>query len=456
MSSEWQIAGTSYGESRAAPGPDRLLSLQEIQQDPLAFLSQLSRQYGDVCSYRTDHWRVVLLNHPAYIKHVLQDNHWNYVKTGTPDLMMLKPMLGEGLMTSEGDAWLYQRRLAQPAFHREQVEAFGQLMVGTTLDLCDDLRQYADRAQPIDIAEQMTRLTTRIVARALYGADIVDQLGNFSASVQIMNEFMAHFDPRDAVRYQRFRNAHAAIHRIVEHIIQMRRAGSAAGQDLLAMLMQAQDEQTGQGMNDVQLRDQVMTLLMAGHETTAKALTWTWYLLDRYPVVAEQLRGEHAAVLGGRPPTIQDLPRLEYTWMVLQEVMRLYPPVWIMSRSAVVDDVIGGYRVPAGSLVLVSPYLIHRHAEYWPNPEHFDPERFSARQSSDRPHYALFSFSGGPRQCIGKSFATVELQLVLATIAQQYTLQLVPDYRVEPEALVTLCPRGGLPMTLHTDNDTIV
>jgi cytochrome P450 len=456
VNSEWQSVRTNGGEPRTAPGPDTLLSLQEIQQDPLAFLSKLSREYGDVCSYRTDHWQVVLLNHPAYIKHVLQDHHRNYVKTGTPDLMMLKPMLGDGLMTSEGDAWLSQRRLLQPAFHREQVEAFGRLMVEITLDLCADLRQYANRAQPIDIAEQMTRLTTRIVARALYGADIVDQLGNFSESVQRMNEFMAHYDPRDRARYQQFRHAHAAIHQIVEHIIRARRGRSDSGHDLLAMLMRAQDEQTGQGMNDAQLRDQVMTLLMAGHETTAKALTWTWYLLDRHPVVAQRLRAEHAAVLGGRPPTIQDLPSLEYTWMVLQEAMRLYPPVWIMSRRAVVDDVIGEYRVPAGSLVLVSPYLIHRHAEYWPNPERFDPERFRAGQSADRPHYALFSFSGGPRQCIGKSFATVELQLVLATIAQHYTLQLVPDYRVEPEALVTLCPRGGLPMTLHTNDDTIV
>ncbi len=456
MSSERHIGNTNHRQPGVLPGPATQFSLREIQQNPLAFLVEMSRTYGDISTYRADGWQVVLLNHPASIKHVLQDHQRNYVKTGTPDLMMLKPMLGEGLMTSEGDSWLRQRHLAQPAFHREQVAAFGRLMVDITVDLCGELRQYADRAQPIEVTEHMTRLTTRIVARALYGADIVQHLGHFSESVQVMNEFMAHFDPRDSVRYQKFRAAHAAIHSVVEDIIRQRRSASDSGHDLLAMLMRAQDAQTGLGMTDSQLRDQVMTLLMAGHETTAKALTWTWYLLDRHRQVAQRLHAEHAAVLGGRLPTIEDLPCLPYTWMILQEVMRLYPPVWIMSRRAVADDVIDGYHIPAGALVLISPYLLHRHAAYWPNPDRFDPERFSPQQSSGRPPYASFAFGGGPRQCIGKSFATVELQLVLATIAQRYTLRLVPDYPVEPEALVTLCPRGGLPMTLHTNDATIV
>jgi cytochrome P450 len=409
----------------------------------------LTRRYGDVVRYQADAWTAVLVNGPAFVKHVLHDNHRNYAKQGTPDLMMLKPMLGGGLLTSDGESWFRQRRMAQPFFHRERIEAFGRLMTDYTMEMLTAWLARPDPAAPMEVTEEMTRLTTRIVARALFGVDILDAVGMFGNAVQAMNEYMGNFDPRDRARYARLVAAHNTIDGIVGHIIEARRSQAGDHADFLSMLLEARDEETGEGLTDQQIRDQVMTMLMAGHETTAKALTWTFYLLDGNRDALARLEAEVAEVLGGRTPTVADLPRLRYTAMVLQEALRLYPPVWIISRMALADDEIGGYHIAAGTLVLVSPYALHRKRECWDNAEEFRPERFSPEASEGRHPFALFPFSGGPRQCIGKNFATVETQLVLASIAQRFRLLMVPGHAVEPEALVTLRPRYGLPVTLQ-------
>ncbi len=442
------MSGAATGR-RFPPGPDAHLTVQDTQRDPLAFLLDLTRRYGDVVRYHADSWTVVLVNGPAFVKHVLQDNHPNYAKQGTPDLMMLKPMLGGGLLTSDGESWFRQRRMAQPFFHRERIEAFGRVMTDYALEMLAAWRARPDPAVPLEVTEEMTRLTTRIVARALFGVDIHDAVGMFGNAVQAMNEYMGNFDPRDRSRYARFLAAHGIIQGIVGHIIDARRRDARDHSDFLSMLLEARDEETDEGMTDRQIGDQVMTMLMAGHETTAKALAWTFYLLDRHHDVRTRLEAELAAVLGGRTPVVADLPHLRYTGMVLQEAMRLYPPVWIISRVALADDDIGGYHIAAGTLVLVSPYALHRKAECWADAEEFRPERFSPEASEGRHPFAFFPFSGGPRQCIGKSFATVETQLVLASIAQNVRLVVVPDHAVEPEALVTLRPRYGLPVTLQ-------
>jgi len=219
--------------------------------------------------------------------------------------------------------------------------------------------------------------------------------------------------------------------------------------DLLSLLLSVRDEETGQGMNDKQVRDEVITLLVAGHETTSNLLTWTWYLLSQHPEVEQRVHAEVDKVLGGQLPAVEKLSELRYTHMVLEETLRLYPPAWIFSRKIIADDELGGYDIPKNGMILLSPYTTHRHPAFWEDPEEFDPERFTPERSAGRPHYAYFPFGGGPRMCIGSSFAMMEAQLILATIVQRYSLRLVPGHLVEPEALVTLRPKHGLPMLLQ-------
>jgi cytochrome P450 len=235
----------------------------------------------------------------------------------------------------------------------------------------------------------------------------------------------------------------------VHDIITHRRNQYTDTGDLLSMLLLARDEEMGQGMDDQQVRDEVITLLIAGHETVSTALTWTWDLLSQYPHVERQLHTELDNVLGGHLPKVEHLAKLSYTRMVLEEALRLYPPAWIFGRKAIADDEIGGYSIPANSIIVLSPYITHRHPAFWGNPEVFDPERFIPKRSTDRPHFAYFPFGGGPRMCIGNNFALMEMQLILATVAQRYKLRLVPGHPVEPEACLSLRPRYGLPMTLH-------
>jgi cytochrome P450 len=436
---------------RVPPGPDRVLSVREIQRDPLGFLAEMTGRFGDIVRYEAEQWTVVLVNRPEYVKHVLQDNHLNYAKEGTPDVMMLRPILGDGLLTSDGDTWYRQRRMAQPAFHRERIERFASLITDATAKMLGAWEtSYARTAEPFELTDEMTRLTTGIVAQALFGVDVTGAVSAFGQAVQAMNEYMGNFDPMDPQRYMRFRAAHNTIGKMVDHIVASRREGRSRGDDFLEMLLQARDEDTGEPMSDRLVRDQVMTLLMAGHETTAKALTWSLFLLDRHPEALRALEGEVERLLAGRAPTVADLSGLRHTWMVLQEAMRLYPPVWIMSRLARAEDEIAGFVVPAGALVIVSPYALHRNPALWEDPEAFRPERFLPELAEARPPFAFFPFSGGPRQCIGKSFASVELQLVLPMLVQAYRIRPLPGHPVEPQALVTLRPRQGLPVTLQS------
>jgi cytochrome P450 len=418
--------------------------VRDVQRDPLGFLTLMTETYGDILSYRADRWTTVLVNRPDLVRHILQDHSKNYVKSGTPDMYMLKPMLGDGLLTSDGDTWVRQRRLAQPAFHRERIEAFVQLITDATAELLDRWRGLQD--ERLDLTDEMTGLTTRIVAQALFGVDISDAVGSFGHAVQAMNEFMGAFDPHDRAAYQKFVGAKTSIDALVRRIIQERRAAGGDRGDFLSMLLAVRDEETGEGLSDQMVRDQVMTLLMAGHETTAKALTWTQYLLHRHPEIFSRVRSHVSALLGGRTPTLADLPALAPVWSAIQEGMRLYPPVWIMSRMAVADDTIDGYHVPKGALVIVSPYSMHRRDDTFPDPLTFDPSRFTPEAAEARSVFAYLPFSAGPRQCIGKQFASLEMPLVLAMVIDRFAVTVEPDARVEPEALVTLRPKFGMPV----------
>ncbi len=398
----------------------------------------------------------VLVFHPDGVQHVLQDNHANYTKQ-TRAFAGLKPLLGNGLLVSDGDFWLRQRRLMQPAFHRQQINTFAEMMIAETDAMLDRWARANQPGKPINVQHEMMRLTLAIVTQALFGSKVGDPDGTLGKNIGILlGDSTFRFDhpfypPLWAPTGQnrRFKKARAELDRVIYSLIASRRSAAAEQHDLLNLLMAAQDPASGQGMSDTQLRDEVMTLFLAGHETTAVSLSWTLYLLSQHPQVEARLRDELDETLGGRPPTLGDLPALSYTRMVLDESMRLYPPAWITERKALADDEICGYSVPAGTTVVVSPFATHRHVHFWTDPEVFDPQRFSAERSAGRPRYAYFPFGGGPRQCIGNNFALIEAQLILALIVQRCRLEMAPGWKVEPEPLVTLRPKGGLWMVLN-------
>ena len=430
-------------------------NLRDYLRDRLAFGAEMQQRYGDVVSYRLGLIRFTLISHPEHVKHVLQDNHRNYTK-GFVLRNLLAPLLGEGLFTGEGEHWLRQRRLMQPVFHRKRIDVFGEIMTGETLKMLDGWGAYAETDRPLDIAREMMRLTLTIVTRALFGADLGESATQIDHAFSTAREHLSYrFDhplyppsPIPTPRNRRFQAALRALDTIVYGLIaDRRRAGEDTG-DLLSMLVFARDEETGASMSDRQLRDEVMTLLLAGHETTANALTLSWHLLSRHAEAEARLRAE-VDTLDGRLPTVSDLQRLPYARMVVEEAMRLYPPVWITHRQAIGDDEIGGFRIPAGRIVLVEPWLTHRRPDIWPNPEAFDPERFSPKCSAERPRGAYIPFSLGPRQCIGMGFALTEAQLALVMTAQRFRLCEPLGHMVELEPLMTLRPRGGLPMLVR-------
>jgi cytochrome P450 len=415
------------------------------------------QRYGDVVRFRFLFWPAHVLYHPDHVKRVLQENNRNYNKN-FPNMQAAREIFGNGLFSNDGESWLHQRRLMQPAFHHRRLAGFGHMMNEATLALLERWRQTDRNELPLDISTEMTRLALRIAGLALFSLDLndeVDSIGGTFASLIPSIANYANF-PFPPLRVPTPRNRHLqagllTINNIVYTIINERRKQpvDSSASDLLWMLLSAQDEETGEGMSDQQLRDEVLTMLLGGYETTATALSWTWYLLSQHPEVENRLHAELDTVLAGQPPTVEQLDALPYTRMVIQEAMRLYPPAFGFTRFAIDEDVIGGYVIPAKSVIFLSAYCTHRHPAFWEKPEVFDPERFTPERSAGRPRFAYFPFGGGPRQCIGNAFAMMEAQLALATIAQHYSLRAVPGHPVEPRVQLTLRPRYGLPMTLH-------
>jgi cytochrome P450 len=368
----------------------------------------------------------------------------------------MKPMMGEGLLTSDGDFWRRQRRLSQPAFHRQQIGAFAGTMTSIAEEMLERWQPVAARGQLIDVSAEMIRLTLSIVSKTLFNTDVGAEANTVGEAITVA---FKEFDRRLAALFtlpdvvptpsrRRLHNAIQTLDRVVYRIIEeRRRAGEDIG-DLLSMLVFARDEETGESMSDKQLRDEVMAIFLAGHETTANALNWIWYLLSKHPAVERRLHDELAAVLGGRIPTLEDLPKLSYTTMVIEESLRLYPPAWVIERRSIAADQIGPYVIPPGSTIIPSQYITHRHPAFWDNPEGFDPERFTPERVAARPRFAYFPFGGGPRVCIDNNFAMMELQLILATVTQRYRLALVPGHPVELDPMITLRPRYGILMDL--------
>ncbi len=438
------------------PGPRSVipgLQLLSFTRDPLDFLLSAARTYGDVAYFGNGAQSFFLLNHPDYIKDVLVTHNSQFMKGR--GLQRAKRLLGEGLLTSEPPLHRRQRRLAQPAFHKQRIAAYGSLMVDYTLRL--ERERWHD-AQTLDIAQEMMHLTLAIVGKTLFDTETEQEAEEvraaISATMTSFTRFMMPYaellDRLPLPSTRRFQQARARLDAVIYRIIDERRASGADRGDLLSMLLMAQDEEGGSGsMTDEQLRDEAMTIFLAGHETTANALTWTWYLLAQNPEAETKLHAELDAVLGGRAPTAEDLPRLPYTEQVLAEAMRLYPPAWVLGRRALADYEVGGYRVPAGSIVLLSQYVMHRDARYFPDPLRFDPERWTPEAKATRPQFSYFPFGGGPRRCIGEGFAWLEGILVIATLAQRWRMRLVPSHPVALQPMVTLRPKYGMRMTLE-------
>jgi len=458
-------SGTPYWTRSAAaanglpPGPvyrTPWAMLAAFYADPLNYFQAAHQTFGDVVALRAWPITSISLAHPEHIKHVLLENHHAYEKGLV--IAKAKVLIGDGLFTSEGDLWRRQRRLAQPAFHRQRIAAFAETMTRVAASVLDRWRSHAHSGEPFDVSAQMSALTLGVVGQALFGRALDDDADEITRALlpalELVYGRMSKIIPAPlwwpSPTSLRLRHAIGTLDRIVYDIIATRRRAPRDTGDLLSMLMQARDEESGSAMSDRQLRDEVMTFLLAGHETTAMALSWTWYLLARHPRIEERLRDEISTALNGRTPTAGDLPRLPYTRQVIQEAMRLYPPVWGFARQAMRADEVGGYRIPKYSVVNIMPWVTHRHPAFWQHPEQFHPDHFAPEQVQARPRFAYLPFSGGPRQCIGNEFALMEAQLVVAMTVQRYRLRLaVPDTTVEPEVHLTLRPRGGLPMHIR-------
>jgi cytochrome P450 len=436
-------------EPPSPPGHFLLGNAPELSADRLNFIVRAQRDYGDVIRLRIPFVRGYMVTHPDDLRHILQDNHDNYTKNNL-DYRLLKSGLGEGLLTSEGPYWMRQRRLIQPIFHRDRIAAFAPLMLEAANRVVEHWRPRAERGEPFDVAPEMTMVTLAIVARALLSVDIAEHATVIGESLTTMNQSMGEAGLGALVPWlptrtnRRIRAAKRALDAVIWKIIAQRRASTTWPDDLLSLLLTTRDEQTGRPLTDLQIRDEVATFLLAGHETTANALSWSWYLLAQNPDAESKLHAELAQARNPPASGADELRQLGYTRMVIDEAMRLYPPVWAFSRTNVNDDEVGGYRIKRGSLIYMTQYVTHRHPAFWEQPERFEPERFTPERSVGRPKYAYFPFAGGPRACLGNQFALAEAAIILGTLARHYRLRLVPGHPVAMHPLVTLRPRYGI------------
>jgi cytochrome P450 len=436
------------------PGPQRripLAGLLAYRRGPLPFLENLAQQYGDISYFKLGPQEAFFLNHPDLIRDVLVTNSQHFMKGLA--LQRAKRLLGTGLLTSEGTFHRRQRRLAQPAFHKSRVASYAAVMT----DYAAHTRERWRDGQTLDMAEEMMNLTLAIVGKTLFDADVASDSKDVGEALNVTMDlfktitvpFFNLLQRLPLPQARRFDKAKAKLDAIIYRLIEERRASGKDRGDLLSMLLLAQDEEGDGGqMTDEQLRDEALTIFLAGHETTANALTWTWYLLSQNPAAEAKLHDELDDVLGSRLPEFGDVAQLRYTEMVLAESMRLYPPAWAVGRMSLSDCEIGGYPVAKGSLVLMSQYVMHRDQRYFPDPLRFDPERWTADARAKRPQFSYFPFGGGPRRCIGEGFAWMEGVLLLAALAQQWQMRLAPDQVVAVRPVITLRPKHGMRMIL--------
>ncbi len=450
---EMKPRSSESGTIRNPPGPKERYPVEflfALQNEPIKLLLESAREYGDIVVFPIGSERIFSLSHPDYIEQVLVTSNRQFVKSR--GLKFAKRILGEGLLTSEGDLHLRQRRLIQPAFHRQRIAQYAQVMV----DYGARARARWQDGVTLDIHKEMMRLTLAIVAKTLFDADVGSEAAEIGAALTTsiemfrrLNEpFGELMDRLPLPRTRRFRQAQERLDSTIYRIIEERRISGRDHGDLLSMLLQAEDDDRTH-MSPQQVRDEAMTLFLAGHETTANALTWTWYLLSQNPAAEAKLQAEVDQVLGNRLPTVDDLPQLSYTEKVLTESMRLYPPAWVIGRETADDYALDGFLLPAHSIILMSQYVVHRDPRYFSEPEQFAPERWTSEFKEALPRFAYFPFGGGPRVCIGEPFAWTEGILLLATLVQQWQMRLAPGQRIGLLPQITLRPKYGMRMILE-------
>ena len=436
------------------PGPRGLPivgSLIDYFRDMLGFLLKTAQTYGDIAFFRLGSRRVYLFSHPDYIKDVLVTNNRNFQKSRA--LQRSKIVLGEGLLTSEGETHLRERRIIQPVFHHKRIKAYADVMA----DFASRIGADWKNGDVVDIHREMMRLTLAIVVKTLFGAEIRSGADDIGKSLTtIVNQFprmlfplSEYLDRIPLPGTRKFFNALDTLDATVYRLIEEARKSKEYGDDLLSMLLSAQDEQGGEGLTDLQVRDEVMTLFLAGQESTANSLVWTWYLISQNPGVEHKLHDELDSVLGWRVPVVDDLKKLVFTRMVFSESLRLYPPAWTVVRRAVEDYRIDGYVVPRGADIYMSQYVVHHDPRFFRDPFKFDPERWIQKQASSLPQFAYFPFGGGPRLCIGESFAWMEGIMLIAAIASKWKMRLVPGQSVVPKPLITIRPKYGMKMIME-------
>jgi len=423
----------------------------QVLKDPLSFFRKTFQEHGDFYNINSIIYSIFILSKPEYIQELLTTKHKSFCKSD--DYKVLKYSLGNGLLISEGDFWKKQRSIAQPAFHRENL----QKLVDTMVEDTNKMLNRWESIPKVDVNGEMMFLTLEIVNNALFGTQIPADYEKIKDAITIGNEFLSKkiltpfslpvwFPTPASRRYFKARNFNNAV---IDKIIEKRRATPHAHQDLLSMLMSAEDAETGEKMSNQQLRDEAITLFVAGHETTANALSWIFYLLAKHPEKQALLRQELQSVLAGKTPDFENLRLLQYTEQVVEEGMRLYPPAWTIGRKALEETTIGDFRVPKNTTIFIDVFNTHRHPDYWENADDFLPERFSPEARKNRHKLAYLPFGAGQRMCIGNNFAMMEMKIVVALTLQRYQIQLVENTEVVPDPLITLRPKTEIFLTLE-------
>jgi cytochrome P450 len=454
-----QQQATTKAMGKTPPGPSILewpKWINRIRSNTFEAFTTLARMYGEEASvvkvpFLPGRW-LYLCTRPEASKWVLQENQKNYRKAFTYNF--LKPVVGEGLLTSEGDFWLRQRRLVAPLFHRKQLDSYGVVMQATIEELLEDWDRLPKGAL-VDVSAAMSQVTLSIAGKLLFNRDIGRDARWIGDAMVLLfrdvNERILSVVPIPrqvpTPHNRRVQEALDRLESMVYGLIAERRGREEAHDDLLSLFMLAEDEDAGRRMTDREIRDELLTFVIAGHDTTSNLMSWALYLLSKHPSIRRKLREEVVAKVAGRVPTLEEARELTYTSQVIDETLRLYPPAWVVEREPIEDDVIDGYYVEAGNVVSTGPYFIHHNAGVWKNPEGFDPDRFAAGGEAESLHrYAHFPFGGGPRKCVGADFALLEARLLLAAIVKNYDVDLQPASFVEAEGTVTLYPKKGMPM----------
>ena len=420
----------------------------------LGLFTRTAREYGGIAQFKLLNKSYLLVTNPDYVKYILQDNYKNYIRGQSVETGRV--LLGNGLPLIDGDFWLRERRMLQPAFHRERLGKLADTVRTVIETFMQDWSGKAKHGQILDVDDEMMRLTLTIIIKSMFSAPIDDKIPALSSAFQAASRFMLWrsqqmFKLPLSVPLPRHVEYNRALHILNETIYPLIADGRKHPKDdLLGMMLEMRDADTGEGLSDQQARDEVVTIFFAGHETAAATLSWAFYLLSQHPEVEERMRLEVEHVLNGHPPTFADLPKLVYMQQVINEVLRLYPPAYLFAREAIVADVLDGYSIPANTLIFISPFVGHRDPKYWHDPERFDPERFTPEQVASRPRHVYYPFGEGPHVCIGNNFALMEMQLILTTVLQRYRLRLVPDHPIALNPEATLRPKHGIKMTIET------